>query len=602
MNALIDAMQNIDALAIVLLGVSVVAAWLRARSVVAAYLALAIVLISLEAGVGRAGTLLHVNDPLLNDLGLLVFAASGYALLRYRGALIALPRPWHVAAVAALIATTAAYLVGTVAAAAPVLLWSAVGLIVVWAAVVVESIVRFWLVAADLHAVQGRRLRALSLGLACIVAVVIVVIAFEGARTASFPPGVELAIQVAVVAAVPILYVCFAPPAWLRREWRAAEEAGLRAYMEGLLVEDDAHRLYHDALVWAARITGATGAASFDRAGGLRAAVGIEPTDIGELQRLLPALGDGIKRHQVRGRAASVTAVPIAGPDGREPLVLMSGPFSPAFGADELNRVQQFMTAVTAGLERKRLVDELRSSNAQLREASEQKNVFMANMSHELRTPLNAIIGFSELILDAREGEFDAATEKRFIGHIHTSGKHLLGLINEILDLSKVEAGQMELRLQSVEIQPAIAEVVGTIEPLAIQKHISVDADAGGAGAVDADAGKLRQMLLNLVSNAIKFTPENGTVTVAAHRDPDAVEIAVADTGIGISKADQAKIFREFQQVDQGPGQREEGTGLGLALTRRLALLHGGDVTVESEPGRGSVFTIRLPARPRPAA
>jgi len=267
--------------------------------------------------------------------------------------------------------------------------------------------------------------------------------------------------------------------------------------------------------------------------------------------------------------------------------------------------VQQFMTAVTAGIDRKRLVDKLRSANAQLKEASEHKSVFLANMSHELRTPLNAIIGFSELMLDAKESQFDEATERRFLSQVHTSGKHLLGLINDILDLSKVEAGQMELRLQTVEVAPVVEQVLETIEPLATQKSIRVVAEAGGAGAIDADAGKLRQMLLNLVSNAIKFTPEGGAVTVTASRDASGLQIAVADTGIGISEEDQAKIFREFHQVDPGPGRREQGTGLGLALTRRFALLHGGDVTVASETGKGSVFTLRLPAHapaPQPSA
>jgi CheY-like chemotaxis protein/anti-sigma regulatory factor (Ser/Thr protein kinase) len=163
----------------------------------------------------------------------------------------------------------------------------------------------------------------------------------------------------------------------------------------------------------------------------------------------------------------------------------------------------------------------------------------------------------------------------------------------------------MELRLQSVEVEPAVAQVMNTIEPLAKQKDISIVAEVAGAGVITVDALKLRQMLLNLVSNAIKFTPEGGSVTIRAHRAGGMLEIAVADTGIGISKEDQTKIFHEFHQVDPGPGRREQGTGLGLALTRRFALLHGGDVTVTSETGKGSVFTLRLPehaAAERPAA
>src|SRR5581483_2103839 len=210
-------------------------------------------------------------------------------------------------------------------------------------------------------------------------------------------------------------------------------------------------------------------------------------------------------------------------------------------------------------------------------------------------TPLNAIIGFSELLLDSAESHFDEATQTRFLAQIHTSGKHLLGLINDILDLSKVEAGQMELRLQTLAVDGVVAQVVSTIEPLAAQKQITVVADAAGAGEITVDGGKLKQMLLNLLSNAIKFTADGGSVTIKATRGANAIDIAVTDTGIGIAKEDQPRIFREFQQLDTGPGRREQGTGLGLALTRRFAQLHGGDVTVSSDLGHGSIFTLHLP-------
>jgi CheY-like chemotaxis protein/anti-sigma regulatory factor (Ser/Thr protein kinase) len=229
-------------------------------------------------------------------------------------------------------------------------------------------------------------------------------------------------------------------------------------------------------------------------------------------------------------------------------------------------------------------------------------------MSHELRTPLNAIIGFSELLSDAREGQFDEATRRRFLSQILTSGKHLLSLINDILDLSKVEAGQMELRLQTVSVAESIDQVVKTVEPLVTKKGLTVTTNVDTVGDVLADAGKLKQMLLNLVSNAIKFTPEGGNVTIGALRSNDTVEISVADTGIGIAEADQRQIFHEFHQVDHGPGRKHEGTGLGLALTRRFALLHGGDVRVTSRVNKGSVFTLTLPVRasvppaPEPAA
>jgi PAS domain S-box-containing protein len=227
--------------------------------------------------------------------------------------------------------------------------------------------------------------------------------------------------------------------------------------------------------------------------------------------------------------------------------------------------------------------------------ANRAKSQFLANMSHELRTPLNAILGFSELLSDDSTDRFDPATRQRFLHQIHSSGYHLLQLINDILDLSKVEAGQMELHLRPVELGSLIDEVRATVEPLAQGKAISLNIEPSPQLPMVADAGKMRQMLLNLVSNAIKFTPEGGRIDIRRRLAGPWVEIAVSDSGIGIATADLGRLFTEFQQLDAGPGRQQEGTGLGLALTKRFAELHGGQVTVESAAGKGSTFTLRLP-------
>ena len=241
---------------------------------------------------------------------------------------------------------------------------------------------------------------------------------------------------------------------------------------------------------------------------------------------------------------------------------------------------------------------QLSEAQAEAERANRAKSRFLTSMSHELRTPLNAIIGFSELLSDEAPGRFDSATRHRFLDQIHGSGKHLLQLINDILDLSKVEAGQMDLHRQPVVLADVIRDVVATADPLARTKGLVLDSHLEPGTELFADPVKLKQMLLNLVSNAIKFTASGGVVTIRARSADAWVEIAVSDTGIGIAEADLGRLFGEFQQLDQGGGQRQEGTGLGLALTKRFAQLHGGDVTVASAPGKGSTFTIRLPARP----
>jgi signal transduction histidine kinase/DNA-binding response OmpR family regulator/CHASE3 domain sensor protein len=268
------------------------------------------------------------------------------------------------------------------------------------------------------------------------------------------------------------------------------------------------------------------------------------------------------------------------------------------FTRSDQDRAELLLPSLASAIRVSLLFQNLRQTGANLEQANRHKTVFLANMSHELRTPLNAILGFSQLLIDDQAGRIDAKTRLRFLDQVNSSGHHLLGLINDILDLSKVEAGQMELHLASTGVAETIDVVLATIEPLAKSKDIKVISEADRDLHLVADPGKLKQMLLNLVSNGIKFTPSGGQVTVAARRADSMIEISVSDTGIGISDADLKLLFKEFQQLDHGADRQQEGTGLGLALTKRFAELHGGTVSVESTKGSGSTFTLRLPVNP----
>jgi signal transduction histidine kinase/DNA-binding response OmpR family regulator/CHASE3 domain sensor protein len=241
------------------------------------------------------------------------------------------------------------------------------------------------------------------------------------------------------------------------------------------------------------------------------------------------------------------------------------------------------------------LHSELARANEELTKVSHHKSRFLANMSHELRTPLNAILGFSELLLDDGEERGEPRKRRSYLGHIHSSGKHLLGLINEVLDLAKIEAGQVELNQAPFHLSGTIAAVVETVEPMAAQKRISIEQEQDWSGTVFADEAKVRQILLNLLSNAIKFTQEDGRVTVSSRAENGMLFLSVADNGIGIPQEAQQRIFDEFEQLESGRQLNHPGTGLGLALTRRLAELHGGRVWVDSAPERGSCFHVVLP-------
>ena len=594
MSQFVAFLQDAVAVAFVILGVATAAHWLRRRDRSMGYLALAIVLLAAVAGLGRLQAHLPFMIPLLSDINLLAFAGCGYALLRYRDTLIPLPRRWHAFAITSLaIASVLLVAAGAIGAPRPWLISIALAWFAVWGLCVVEPIVRFWLVARQLPSVQAWRLRSLSLGFGGLLALLLFAIS-----VGSFvrQPATQVVIELVALAIVPLLYASFAPPSWLRRQWRAEEEESLRAFMEQLLLSDDRDVLASRALELGTRLVGGAAGALYDASGAVTTSLGMEQAQVVELGSRLGNMARGVSRVVVAGLERTALAVPVSGLSSRT-VVVLAGPFTPGFGEDEVNRMQQLMSAFVTALDRRHLIVELEQANAALKEANRHKSVFLANMSHELRTPLNAIIGFSELLTDARDGQFDDATQKRFIGQILTSGKHLLGLINDILDLSKVEAGQMELRLQTVSVAEAVDQVIKTVEPLVAKKNITLRSNPHSVEQVLADAGKLKQMLLNLVSNAIKFTPEGGTVTIDVRRGRDTVQFAVADTGIGIAPADQKQIFQEFHQIDHGPGRKHEGTGLGLALTRRFALLHGGDVDVTSRVNKGSVFTLTLPLR-----
>ena len=263
----------------------------------------------------------------------------------------------------------------------------------------------------------------------------------------------------------------------------------------------------------------------------------------------------------------------------------------------EVEVLKTFADQAVIAIENVRLFNEIQEKSLQLELANRHKSEFLSNMSHELRTPLNAIIGFSEVLLERMFGEMNEKQED-YLKDIHSSGQHLLSLINDILDLAKVEAGRMELNIATFDLPAAIDNALALIRERAMRHRIALAVDVDPQlGQLNADERKLKQILLNLLSNAVKFTPEGGRITVTARLAGRMVEIAVSDTGIGIAAEDHAAVFEEFKQVGTDYTRKAEGTGLGLALTRKLVILHGGAMRLESEPGKGSTFAFTLPLK-----
>jgi len=294
------------------------------------------------------------------------------------------------------------------------------------------------------------------------------------------------------------------------------------------------------------------------------------------------------------GRAAAQHAGFAAGADD-----YLTKPFPVA---DLLDRVQvwlgtrQRLQAAHEQLAVER--ERLQASNRALAEATRVKSQFLATISHELRTPLNSILGFTELLLDDPGDGTAGALRRRYLSNVLHSGQHLLNLVNNLLDLSKIEAGHMELRPKAFEVAASVHCVATGIQPLAAQKHLSFVLDIEpGVATIYADEGRFQQVLYNLLSNAVKFTPEGGRVELSVRRAEEAVEVIVSDTGIGIAPEDQQRIFEAFEQLDRSGSPRQEGTGLGLALARQLVALLGGVLWVESAVGQGSRFGFTLPVQ-----
>jgi signal transduction histidine kinase len=268
------------------------------------------------------------------------------------------------------------------------------------------------------------------------------------------------------------------------------------------------------------------------------------------------------------------------------------------FSAKDLDLLKTFADQAVIAIQNARLFNEIQDKSRQLEIANQHKSEFLANMSHELRTPLNAIIGFSEVLLERMFGELNDKQDD-YLKDIHSSGKHLLSLINDILDLSKIEAGRMELDVETFDVPAAIGNALTLVRERAQRHRIALGLEVGAdVGEMRADERKFKQILLNLLTNAVKFTPDGGRVDVRAKLVDGVLEVAVSDNGIGIAKDDQEAVFEEFRQVGRHYTNKQEGTGLGLALAKRFVELHGGRLTLDSEPGRGSTFTFTLPSQP----
>jgi signal transduction histidine kinase len=326
-----------------------------------------------------------------------------------------------------------------------------------------------------------------------------------------------------------------------------------------------------------------------------RTAITLEPVQVGDIT--VPGAYVGPNRESlIESGVRAVLAVPMVRESQLIGCLGVTRNQPGEFPTETIELLRTFATQSALAIQNARLFHEIEDKSRQLEAASRHKSEFLANMSHELRTPLNAIIGFSEVLSERMFGDLNEKQEE-YLRDIHASGQHLLSLINDILDLSKIEAGRMDLELTDFDGPAAIDDALTLVRERAgrrgIALHRAVDQRLG---SMRGDERKIKQVLLNLLSNAIKFTPDGGRIEVRAGPGDGVIEVSVNDTGVGIAPGDQEAIFEEFRQVGTA-ARRVEGTGLGLALSRRFIELHGGRIWVQSQVGVGSTFTFTIPLR-----
>jgi len=590
-----EALQTLTyavSLAFILLGVLTLRDYLRHRERSRGFLALAIGLLAITNALGEIATLTGNALGLIGrDLGVLVFLASGYALLLFRGSFIRLsPRARWIALVAVVLAGLL-FIVANLEfrpGARPNGFQAGVTLIVilVWCACVAEPIGRFWLASSGRPAVQRGRLRALAGGYAALV--VILLFAGLGGALTRLPPVGQLAIDLVALAVAPLLYIAFAPPRMVRREWMYPEEQAYRdAVRELLLFSPTRQRLAERALEWAIRFVGADAGFIADSDGSVLAARGM---DEGQAERLKAQLGapDQEGMRAIPGnepQTAVVVPLPLA--SGTGVLAVVSGPFTPFFGTEEVGRLTGYATNVVAGLDRAILTERIAA-------LERTKTEFLNLASHELRGPITVIRGYLSMLDRGSLGDIPEGARKA-LPVLTAKADEMNALVEQMIEAARLEEGKIELSPRHADLREVARAALEMSEPFADSAHALVFESPDIEIPVLVDVDRIATVIGNLLTNAIKYSPGGGPVTLSVSTDDHVARISVTDTGVGIPADRIDRLFTRFGRIVTPETSHIPGTGLGLYLSRELARLHGGDITATSVLGKGSTFVLAVP-------
>jgi signal transduction histidine kinase len=519
-------------------------------------------------------------------VALVLFLFSGYALLMFRDSFLPFAPRTHWAIIAGL-ALIALFGIAVQLPADPQRPHSALqsvalaAVVVAWVLCILEPTVRFWLAARERRALESARLRALSAGYAGVLLVVI-----TGTLGAGLNPAWALVTDLIALAVVPILYVSFAPPTWLRRVWRQPEEDQFRSALHDLLVHSpDRETMAHHALGWALRLVGGESAFVIDSDHSILATHGMAPQQAGDIAQSHDFLSAGGQGREP-WRKEHMLVVPLELQKGRGAIVIISGHLTPVFTDDERGRLMQYASSVTVGLDRVML-----SSRIQALEKA--KSDFLNIASHELRGPMTIIKGYLTMLEGGALGELSPKAAS-VLPLLVSKSDEITWMLEQMVETSRLEEGRLELSKKLGDVVEITDLAIEGVKLLLRGHDLKLDEPAEPLQA-DIDPDRFQMVVRNLLSNAAKYSPSGSDITVRIARNDGMATVSVIDQGVGISLEDQAGLFTRFGRVKTT--QHVQGTGLGLWLSREIARMHDGDLTVQSIAGRGSTFVLEVPLK-----
>jgi signal transduction histidine kinase len=605
-SSIVTGLQLVSSACLVVIAALTIRDWFATRDRSRTYLALAIGSLAAVSALGQVGKLAGPSFTAVSSyLTIVLFMGSGLALLLFRDSVLPL-RPLTRRLAIGIVGLTCLFMVGAQliygrSIPKPVQLAELIAFVVVWSGCVAEPSIRLWINARRRTAVQRARMRQLSYGYGAIIAILLAAVLTSAVAT---HPAVQVGLAISGLLIIPPLYAGFAPPAWLRRTWRQAEEANFQQAVHDIVMfSPDQKTLAKRALEWAIRLSGAD--SGYFVAGGdtVLAIQGISEEDVRQVQQVVTTV-PGRSLYELGGRPPrSAIVSPLPGTDAV--MVLLSGPFTPVFGVDAEGWLKQYTSLVSAGLERTQLSGALRQANQelegkvrqvvdrtrQLEAANKELEAFSYTISHDLRAPLRAINGFTSILLE----EYGANLTEEAVGYlkrVRDNGEHMGNLVDDLLRYSRL--GRQALRTQPVKPRAIVDRVLEQLAPSMEGREIEVV--IGSLPDCDSDPILLEQVYSNLLGNAIKYSRkrEHARIELGAlePRNGDGPVYFVKDNGAGFDMAYSQKLFGVFQRLHRA--QEFEGTGVGLAIVHRIVERHGGRIWADAKVNEGATFYFTL--------